>query len=64
MTKSIINWSQITAILASYFLDEKLSILGKLSCTLSLLGSTVTVLHAPAVRLFHEQRMLKPWKGK
>jgi hypothetical protein len=37
---------------ASYFLKEKLSILGKLSCTLCLLGSTVTVLHAPSVSHF------------
>lgn len=37
----------VTAILASYFLNEKLNLLGKMSCLLCLLGSTITVLHAP-----------------
>ncbi|KAF7248184.1 Magnesium transporter NIPA3 [Varanus komodoensis] len=37
----------ISAILSSYFLDEKLNIHGKLGCILSILGSTVMVIHAP-----------------
>ncbi|XP_034267253.1 magnesium transporter NIPA3 [Pantherophis guttatus] len=37
----------ISAILSSYFLDEKLNIHGKLGCVLSILGSTVMVIHAP-----------------
>ncbi|XP_010073070.1 PREDICTED: magnesium transporter NIPA3 [Pterocles gutturalis] len=37
----------ISAILSSYFLNEKLNIHGKLGCVLSLLGSTVMVIHAP-----------------
>ncbi|XP_067324886.1 magnesium transporter NIPA3 [Anolis sagrei] len=37
----------ISAVLSSYFLDEKLNIHGKLGCVLSLLGSTVMVIHAP-----------------
>ncbi|XP_028923451.1 magnesium transporter NIPA2-like [Ornithorhynchus anatinus] len=37
----------VSAILASYFLDERLNVHGKIGCVLSILGSTVTVLHAP-----------------
>ncbi|XP_025027971.1 magnesium transporter NIPA3 [Python bivittatus] len=37
----------ISAILSSYFLDEKLNVHGKLGCVLSILGSTVMVIHAP-----------------
>ncbi|XP_030305813.1 magnesium transporter NIPA3 [Calypte anna] len=37
----------ISAILSSYFLNEKLNIHGKLGCVLSILGSTVMVVHAP-----------------
>ncbi|NXP79531.1 NIPA3 protein, partial [Ramphastos sulfuratus] len=37
----------ISAILSSYFLNEKLNIHGKLGCLLSILGSTVMVIHAP-----------------
>ncbi|XP_021251639.1 magnesium transporter NIPA3 isoform X3 [Numida meleagris] len=37
----------ISAILSSYFLKEKLNIHGKLGCVLSVLGSTVMVIHAP-----------------
>jgi len=36
-----------SAILSSYFLNEKLNIHGKLGCVLSILGSTVMVIHAP-----------------
>ncbi|XP_062463483.1 magnesium transporter NIPA3 isoform X1 [Pezoporus occidentalis] len=37
----------ISAILSSYLLNEKLNIHGKLGCVLSILGSTVMVIHAP-----------------
>ena len=41
----------VTAILASYFLKERLNLIGKMACALCLLGSTVTILHAPKVIL-------------
>ncbi|XP_075400486.1 magnesium transporter NIPA3 [Tenrec ecaudatus] len=37
----------ISAILSSYFLNEHLNIHGKIGCILSILGSTVMVIHAP-----------------
>ncbi|MBN3297345.1 NIPA4 protein, partial [Amia calva] len=37
----------ISAVLSSYLLGESLNLLGKLGCVLSLLGSTVMVIHAP-----------------
>ena len=37
----------IGAVLGSYFLDEKLGVLGKLGCAICLLGSVIIVLHAP-----------------
>lgn len=37
----------IGAVLGSYFLQERLGVLGKLGCALSLLGSVIIVLHAP-----------------
>ncbi|XP_053110362.1 magnesium transporter NIPA3 isoform X2 [Hemicordylus capensis] len=37
----------ISAILSSSFLNEKLNIHGKMGCILSILGSTVMVIHAP-----------------
>ncbi|KAJ5625017.1 hypothetical protein N7510_001326 [Penicillium lagena] len=37
----------IGAVLGSYFLDERLGVLGKLGCAMCLLGSVVIVLHAP-----------------
>ena len=33
--------------MASYFLKEKLNLLGKIGCLLCLLGSTLVVVHAP-----------------
>ncbi|XP_067150297.1 magnesium transporter NIPA2 isoform X2 [Apteryx mantelli] len=38
---------QQSAILSSYFLNEKLNLHGKIGCLLSILGSTVMVIHAP-----------------
>ncbi|XP_053162482.1 magnesium transporter NIPA2 isoform X3 [Hemicordylus capensis] len=37
----------VSAILSSYFLNEKLNLHGKVGCLLSILGSTVMVIHAP-----------------
>lgn len=37
----------IGAVLGSYFLDERLGILGKIGCAICLTGSIVIVLHAP-----------------
>ncbi|KAL2373457.1 hypothetical protein RJZ57_002090 [Blastomyces gilchristii] len=37
----------IGAVLGAYFLGERLGILGKLGCAMSLLGSVIIVLHAP-----------------
>ncbi|NWV17738.1 NIPA2 protein, partial [Eulacestoma nigropectus] len=37
----------VSAILSSFFLNEKLNLHGKIGCLLSILGSTVMVIHAP-----------------
>ncbi|XP_015676058.1 magnesium transporter NIPA2 isoform X1 [Protobothrops mucrosquamatus] len=37
----------VSAVLASYFLNEQLNIHGKIGCLLCILGSTVIVIHAP-----------------
>ncbi|XP_030066141.1 magnesium transporter NIPA2 isoform X2 [Microcaecilia unicolor] len=37
----------VSAVLSSYFLNEWLNVHGKLGCLLSILGSTVMVIHAP-----------------
>jgi hypothetical protein len=37
-----------SAILASYLLDEELGHLGRLGCTICILGSLIIVIHAPA----------------
>ncbi|XP_041078658.1 magnesium transporter NIPA2-like [Polyodon spathula] len=55
----------IGAILSSYFLNEKLNMLGKVGCVLSILGSTVMVIHAPEeeeVKTLDEmaQKILQP----
>nr|XP_004658903.2 magnesium transporter NIPA3 isoform X1 [Jaculus jaculus] len=50
----------ISAILSSYFLNESLNIHGKMGCILSVLGSTVMVIHAPQeeeVTSLHEMEM-------
>lgn len=49
-----------SAILSSYFLNEHLNIHGKIGCILSILGSTVMVIHAPQeeeVASLHEMEM-------
>ncbi|KAB0401647.1 hypothetical protein E2I00_018987 [Balaenoptera physalus] len=50
----------ISALLSSYFLNEHLNIHGKIGCILSILGSTVMVIHAPQeeeVASLHEMEM-------
>lgn len=37
----------VSAVLSSYFLNERLNVHGKIGCCLCILGSTVMVLHAP-----------------
>ncbi|CAH2315653.1 magnesium transporter NIPA2 [Pelobates cultripes] len=37
----------VSAVLSSYFLNERLTSPGKIGCAMSILGSTVMVLHAP-----------------
>ncbi|XP_062392766.1 magnesium transporter NIPA4 [Sardina pilchardus] len=37
----------ISAVLSSYLLGESMNLLGKMGCLLSLLGSTIMVIHAP-----------------
>nr|XP_045604295.1 magnesium transporter NIPA2-like isoform X2 [Procambarus clarkii] len=37
----------VTALLSQYFLGEVLNVLGKVGCSLCLLGATVVVIHAP-----------------
>ena len=37
----------LSAMLASYFLNEKQNLHGKIGCLLSIIGSTVLVIHAP-----------------
>lgn len=37
----------ISAVMAAYFLDEKLNTIGKIGCFLTAIGSTVMVIHAP-----------------
>lgn len=41
------NTDNLSAVLGSYFLQERLGTLGKLGCAMCLLGSVVIVLHAP-----------------
>lgn len=36
-----------SAVLSSYFLNERLNVHGKIGCLLCILGSTVMVIHAP-----------------
>ncbi|KAG8516526.1 Magnesium transporter NIPA3, partial [Galemys pyrenaicus] len=50
----------ISAMLSSYFLNEHLNIHGKIGCILSILGSTMMVIHAPKedeVASLHEMEM-------
>lgn len=37
----------VSAVLSSYFLNERLNVHGKIGCLLSIIGSTVMVIHAP-----------------
>lgn len=38
----------VSAVLSTYYLDERLNLLGKVGCVLCVLGSTVIVLHSPS----------------
>lgn len=44
---SLVPFFLPSAILSSFFLNEKLNLHGKIGCLLSILGSTVMVIHAP-----------------
>ena len=37
----------VSAVMAAYFLNEKLNTIGKIGCALTAIGSTVMVIHAP-----------------
>ena len=41
------DFVSFSAVLASYFLKEKQNLHGKIGCVLSIIGSTVLVIHAP-----------------
>jgi len=43
----VLSFSCCSAVLASFFLHEKLGIVGKVGCALCLIGSVIIVLHAP-----------------
>ena len=43
-----------SAILSSYLLKEKLNLHGKVGCLLSILGSTIIVIHAPEEAVPHD----------
>lgn len=44
---SYLSCSLPSAVLSSYFLNERLNVHGKIGCLLCILGSTVMVIHAP-----------------
>lgn len=48
-----------SAVLASYFLKERLNLLGKIGCALCILGSTVMVIHAPRESEIHNMEELR-----
>jgi drug/metabolite transporter (DMT)-like permease len=39
----------VSAVMAAYFLNEKLNTIGKIGCALTAIGSTVIVIHSPKV---------------
>jgi drug/metabolite transporter (DMT)-like permease len=41
------SWILISTLLAVKFLGEKLNILGKIGCLLTIFGSVIIVIHAP-----------------
>ncbi|RWS02649.1 magnesium transporter NIPA2-like isoform X1 [Dinothrombium tinctorium] len=47
----------ITAVLASKYLKEKMNIFAKLGCVLCILGSTVTVIHAPKEKVTTSEQL-------
>ena len=49
--------------LASYFLNEKQNLHGKIGCILSIIGSTVLVIHAPQEEEVTSMEVLEPKLG-
>lgn len=45
--ENMANWEDCRAVLGTYFLNEKLGILGKIGCAICLIGSVIILLHAP-----------------
>ena len=45
--------------LASYFLKERLNLLGKLGCACCIIGSTVMVIHSPRESDIHNMEELR-----
>ena len=41
------NYFPFRALLASYFLNERLNLFGKVGCLLCVVGSTIIVIHSP-----------------
>lgn len=52
-----------SAMLASYFLKEKQNLHGKIGCILSIIGSTVLVIHAPQEEEVTSMEDLEPKIG-
>ena len=50
----------VTAVLASRFLGDNLNLIGKISCLICLLGSTVTIIHASKERSVDTMQQLEP----
>ncbi|WAQ99436.1 NIPA2-like protein [Mya arenaria] len=48
-----------SALMSSYFLNEKLNLLGKVGCLLCLLGSTLIVVHSPEEQEIQTMKSLK-----
>lgn len=48
-----------SAVLASYFLKERLNLLGKIGCACCILGSTVMVIHSPRESDIHNMEELR-----
>ncbi|CAH3157142.1 unnamed protein product, partial [Porites evermanni] len=53
----------VSAMLASYFLNEKQNLHGKIGCILSIIGSTVLVIHAPQEEEVTSMEVLEPKLG-
>lgn len=60
LVKRICHFVSCSAILASYFLNEKQNLHGKIGCLLSIIGSTVLVIHAPQEESVDTMEELSP----